>query len=437
MRHFIKDFLNSRLEEKLEPVNKQLSKDKLSESDRSKLIKEVEALREKFSTSAWLEDAAKRAPQIKLATHVLKMTNPEAKGSSIYWAPEPEQFTEWLGTSTLGAEMDVDVVGNAAALDIYKFLNQVFEGESLLQRALRKDAQLIQALSDDVEIAQQWCNAFASLAMLDGEPATHPLAKQLYWHHPDNNYTILAPLSSSSLSSAVLARFNEERFSEAAKTAREAKSKNQPSDRPVRYFTQVVEQNMGGTKPQNISYLNSQRGGANLLLPSLPPSWRKTSVRLPRTMRSVFGRELLFQPGIRPLVEALSGFLLSVEDRNNLPIRRKRAELTQALVDRTLEYGYRLQSQAPGWSAQSRLDPEECCWLDPRRQNTDTDFANQTVMLDWRTRVCHRFANWLNTQMNHAGLPVGDAEFSYWRDELSDEIALMSEALITLPEHAA
>lgn len=437
MRQFITDYLHKRLEEKLEPINKKLAREDLAEPDRSKLTQESATMRDKFCASAWLEDAAKRASQIKLATHVLKMTNPEAKGSSIYWVPKSGQLTHLLGTSSLGTAADVDVVGNAAALDIYKFLNQVFAGESLLQRALRKDAQFVQALSDDSELAQRWCDAFASLAMLDREPASHPLAKQIYWHHPDNSYTLLAPLSSSALSSAVLTRFSEERYSEAAKNARDAKNKNQRSDRPVRYYTQVVEQNMGGTKPQNISYLNSQRGGTNLLLPSLPPVWAQTSVRLPRAIPSVFGRELLFQPGIRPLLDALSRFLLSVQQRNNLHIRNKRAELTQALVDCTLEYGYRLQSQPPGWSAQSRLDIEECCWLDPGRRHADSAFPAQAATLNWRAEVCHRFGNWMNAQMSRAGLAVGDAEFGYWRDELTAEVALMAEALNALPEEPA
>ncbi len=434
MRQIIEKFIQDRLEEKLEPINKKLAKEGLSEADLDTLDAQAQALREKFSVESWLEDAAKRAAQIKLATHVLKMTSPEAKGSSIYWAPDTDSTPEYLSTASLGVNAAIDVVGNAAALDIFKFLNQISDGESLLQRALRKDAAFLRALSNDAGKAHSWCDAFAALAELDGQPATHPLAKQLYWSHGDNRYTILAPIASSALSSAMLSNINEERFSEAAKAARDAKNKIQESDRPVRYFIDVVEQNMGGTKPQNISYLNSQRGGSNLLLPSLPPVWLDAPVRLPRSMRSVFGRELLFQPGVRALIETLGQFLLRVQHVNNKPIRTKRADLTQAVVDRTLEYGYRLQSQPPGWSAQARLDIEECCWLDPGRLDVDDSFADAIAGLDWQAEVCRRFGVWFNAQLTSVGLPVGAPEYRYWRDELGDELASMREALGELAE---
>lgn len=429
MRHVIDEFLKERLDEKLDPLHKKLAGDGLSEFEREKLRADANAMRERYSRDVWLGDAAKRASQIKLATHVLKMSNPEAKGSSIYFVPDVDGKPTWVCSATLALNRDVDVVGNAAALDVYKFLSQICDGETLLEKALRKDKAFARAISDDAAKACEWGEAFAALGQLDGEPASHPLAKQLYWYHEGNDYTLLAPLTSSSLSSAMMARINDERFSEAAKSARDAKNKNQRSDRPVRYFIDLVEQKIGGTKPQNVSYLNSLRGGANLLVASSPPVWRAAPVRLPRTRRSVFERELFYQQGIRPLLEALGSFLVSIEDRNNVRIRNKRQELTEALIDRTLEYGYLVQNQEAGWSVDCRLDIEECRWLDPGRVALDDEFAHEAATLDWRAEVCRRFGNWLNAQLNRAGLPIGSAEFRFWRDEFADELSLMKEAL--------
>lgn len=427
MRESINKYLAERCQEKQEPLQKKF--DKLSDEEKlgetgQKIREQLDQLRTQFSTEHWLAGAAKRAAQVKQVTHVLKMTHPDAKGSSIYDPVAAQGNENLLATYTLGDKRDADAVGNAGALDVYKFLGQMVEGESLLEYARQRDETFLQALSDDSDQAQAWCDAFASLTEIGEQPASHPLAKQLYWPLNEGGYRILAPLASSSLSHAVFVHIQEERFSEAAQAARKAQRDGVWSERPVRYFPQLLAQKMGGSKPQNISLLTSQRGGINYLLPSLPPIWQARSVRLPLSPKTVFDRTLTFHGDMSVLLKALAGFLKRVpKDYNNLAIREKRAELIQALIDRVLEYGYQLQAQPTGWSSQANLDLAECRWLDPGRCQLDEEFARTSDKLDWADDIAQRFGHWLNAQMSRGGLPVGHPEFRQWQGEFNKDLA--------------
>src|SRR5690606_1053760 len=76
----------------------------------------------KYDYHTWLADAARRVTQIQAVTHVLKATHPDARGSSLYVRPKALPQHADIGTHLLGDNYDDDIVGNAAALDVYKFL---------------------------------------------------------------------------------------------------------------------------------------------------------------------------------------------------------------------------------------------------------------------------------------------------------------------------
>lgn len=95
----------------------------------------------------------------------------------------------------------------------------------------------------------------------------------------DANYHLLAPLYASSLAHRVFQTINEERFGEAAKEARQARREGLFVQQAVHEYPQLVVQKLGGTKPQNISQLNSERGGNNYLLASLPPIWTSADAK--------------------------------------------------------------------------------------------------------------------------------------------------------------
>lgn len=95
-----------------------------------------------------------RVTQIQCATHTLKPIHPDARGSNLYVLPQNLPSLTEVGTHCLGANYRDDVVGNAAALDVYKFLTLQHQGQTLLQLACVEDADFLAALSNDAKEAQ-------------------------------------------------------------------------------------------------------------------------------------------------------------------------------------------------------------------------------------------------------------------------------------------
>ncbi|WP_348673079.1 type I-F CRISPR-associated protein Csy1, partial [uncultured Abyssibacter sp.] len=179
----------------------------------------------KYEYATWLADAARRVGQIQAVTHVLKATHPDARGSSLHAAPQSLPPHSEIGSHTLGADFSEDIVGNAAALDVFKFLKVEVDGRRLLDWVLAKDADLQRALSPDAETASEWMHAFGGLVRFAVQPTSHVMAKQVYWcvgddPADDDHYQLLQPLFSSSLMHAVHADVSDARFGEQNKVAR-------------------------------------------------------------------------------------------------------------------------------------------------------------------------------------------------------------------------
>lgn len=399
IRAVIHDFLQQRLNGKLE---------KLSDDDPKRA-----ELQEQFVPATWLADAARRVGQIQAVTHSLKPIHPDAKGSSMFREPAALAVLMELGSHALGTVFDSDVVGNAAALDVYKLLKLAYQGQSLLSLATQADPDLAAALCDEPAQAKEWMLAFAGLSEARGKFNSHTQAKQLYWPvgsdpHDANSYHLLAPLYPTSLVQRVYQTLQTDRFSEEAKAAREARKAGNWHERLVREHPNLAIQKLGGTKPQNISQLNSERRGDNCLLASLPPNWQSPEVR------PVWGAESLFlgfrwRPGVRTHVADLRRFLES-DPVSNRASREHRDELVEAMLDELMQFTAELHTLEPGWSNDARCDLPDThkAWLDPD--------GFEPVVNDLVYALAHDFANWLN-HLLRTPLPMGDAEYLHWRKQ--------------------
>ena len=414
-RAAISAFLQERLQAKLDKL-------KPDDPQRDEVIAS-------FALDVWLASAAKRVQQIQAVTHALKPIHPDARGTNLYVEPSTLPALAELGSHALGERFVGDVVGNAAALDVYKLLKLEVHGRSLLTALLAHDADALAALHPDPQQAQALRDAFVSLTQPRAEgPSSHTLAKQLYWLTgsdacDDAHYTLLAPLYATSLAHAVHAQVQEDRFGEANKAARQARRERKMHDGVFHDYPGLAVQNMGGTKPQNISQLNSERRGVNYLLSSLPPKWQTSAVRLPVHAASVFDRLFIARPEVRSTVRALRVFLES-NPNANLATRERREALLDTLVDELVSLAAELQQLLPpGWSQDDErfadLHRSEQLWLDPLRaeQPDEAEFAREWLQLDWPAVVGQRFANWLNAQLR-GKLPLGDAEARAWQKEL-------------------
>lgn len=404
LRSLIQTFLSERLKTKLETLRE-------DDPKRASLIAQ-------FAPATWLEDAARRCAQIQAVTHSLKPIHPEAKGTNLYHDPIAFPMLEDVGSHVLGADVAIDVVCNAALLNVYKFLKLEYAGSTLLELALARDADLALALSDKPDDAQRWMSAFASLFQPREGLSSHTFAKQLYWlvgndPHDDASYHLLAPLYPTSLVHRLYQTLQDDRFGEEAKAAREARKSEQWHDRPVREYPNLAVQTLGGSKPQNISQLNSERRGMNYLLASLPPVWQS------RPAQPVLGSESLFERfgwrrEVRSLIEQLKR-LLESDPQRNLRTRQRRDALVDTLIEELIQFTAEVRTLAPGWSADPAclLPPTQRAWLDPA--------TTQTPSEEVTAAVSDAFARWLNNRLRQP-LPVGDPEYLHWRKLASEQL---------------
>jgi CRISPR-associated protein Csy1 len=401
-------------------------------------------VRASFAYDTWLNSAAKRVEQIQAVTHSLKPVHPDARGTNLYVEPTTLPALAELGSHALGDRFVGDAVGNAAALDVYKLLKLEVGGRTLLADLLAEDAGAIAALHDDPAQSKSMRDAFVSLTQPRNEAASsHTLAKQLYWLTgadacTDADYTLFAPLYATSLSHAVYSEVQEARFGEVNKAARAAKRERRAHDNACLDYPDLAVQNMGGTKPQNISQLNSERRGMNYLLSSLPPpQWKASEVRLPVNAASVFDRLFIARTDVRRVVKALRHFLES-DPVPNLATRQHREALTDVLIDELVSLAAELHRvMPPGWSRDDdrfeQLGAHEKLWLDPMRAELpeESDFARQWLAMDWPEEIGKAFARWLNNQL-WGKLPVGDVEAREWRKELLTDEDGFKQQLRTL-----
>lgn len=410
IRALIDGFIAERLASKLEG---------LSDDDPKRATLLVQ-----YTPAVWLADAARRAGQIQAVTHTLKAIHPDAKGSNLYCLPSALPQHQLVGSHCLGDDFAGDVVGNAAALDVYKLLKLEHDGQPLLSLLLANDVDALAALHGDAEQAQRLAAAFTSITRARDGLASHTHGKQLYWlvgdePRNDAHYHLLAPLYASSLAHRIYLGIQADRFGEPAKEARQARRDKQLHPGTIHEYSQLAVQKLGGTKPQNISQLNSERRGDNYLLASLPPSWQQRDVRLPiRTQTGSIFPAFGQRPVVAELVRTLRDFLLSGPPQN-MHTSNSRDELLTELIDELLLYAAELWAFEPGWSAkpECNLNRAEQLWLDFRRAGQDEVFASEWRRMAWVDEIRERFANWLNARLVDK-LSVGDVEHSYWAKQL-------------------
>ncbi|KJH67026.1 type I-F CRISPR-associated protein Csy1 [Chromobacterium violaceum] len=429
LQTLIQDFIQQRLSDKL---------DKLADDDPKRA-----ELRAQYRPQAWLADAARRAGQLQLVTHPVKASHPDARGSSLFVTPESLPPRPEAGSHHLASAAS-DVVGNAAALDVYKFLKLEHEGQTLLALLRAGDRDLLAALSDDAEQAAAWRDAFCAIAEPSGGPASHTRAKQIYWPvppesglpanaHDDSHYHLLAPLYSSSLSHWLYQRIQQDRFGEEAKAARQARRDRVDHPRGYSDYPLLAEEKKGGTKPQNISQLNSERKGSSYLLASLPPLWDNSDLRPLYRLDSVFSR-FGRRKAVRETIRELKQWLAKLNPEATPPdqakpgnrhVRNRRDAYLEQIFEELLQFGAAYANQLPrGWTADAecRLPLEEQCWLDPRRADSDESFNQHFQFQDWPWQLTASFARWLNGQLGSDKLQLAEAEFHYWRRELAHDI---------------
>lgn len=321
--------------------------------------------------------------QISLVTHAAKYTHSDSKSSSVY--SNTRACEGYLSTATLD-DPSLDAVGNAAVLDVAKLLQTDVAGDSLLAPFASSDEQL-----------QQWIAGFRQ-ALIVRDPTSHKLAKQIYFLVGDG-YHLLRPLFSSSLAQALYQKIVTSRFSEQTKTLWQAQRKRQWRSQPLITFPGTAEIRFGGSKPQNISALNTARGGRCLLLSAQPPLWQCQD-RPPKNMTSLFAARGAFDRAASGTIKQIAGLMNATGTALNRQIRETRDREIDDIIDRLFMMASDLQCEAwQGWSCQlPELKRHQQLWLDPWRCREDEAFRLERGSSEWQNAIVDDFARRLNAR---------------------------------------
>ncbi|HGN8721901.1 type I-F CRISPR-associated protein Csy1 [uncultured Enterobacter sp.] len=423
---FLSTYIAGRRQTKLEAFDKEAAK--RSDTDSATLAAERRDLELRYEPKAWLTDAAKRAGQINLVTHAAKFTHGDSKSSSIY--SEAVALEGYLSTAALSG-LEPDAVGNAAALDVAKLLQTRVEGgDSLLASLKRGDRAALAAFTDDANQLDEWIVGF-SRALTPGEPASHKLAKQGYFPVGEN-YHLLSPLYATSLVHAMHQKMIAFRFGDDVKAIWKARREKTWHPTPLTLFPHSAEIHFGGTKPQNISYLNSVRGGRIWLLSCQPPQWKKAD-KPPTTLRSIFTSGGQFDRRANSTVQLLVSLLARTGDYTNVRIREARDEYIDALIDLLFVVASELQRDTwQNWTLScERLVTHQQLWLDPWRTKTDEAFRLERDKDDWQVSVATDFALWLNARLSKVLKDLGYVEQREWqtRERLRSNLREMEKII--------
>lgn len=381
-------------------------------------------LQEQFEPQVWLADAARRVSQLQVVTHSLKAIHPDAKGTNLYVEPQQLSQKNLVGSQCLPQDFEADVVGNAAALDVYALLKMEWHGQTLLELALEQDSILLEALSKDRDEAGEWLAAFANIVVPKGAPSSHTRGKQVYWLTGDNPldngaYHLLAPLYATALTHCFYSKVSPNTwfYGDHNKEARKAQKNKTAFEGGYIAYPNLAVQKMGGSNQQNVSRLNKTRNGSNYLLASLPPHWLSRDIYPP--MREAF-RVFKRRPNVWKTLYELKRFL-ETEPAKNMHTRDLRDDFTAMLVDELMLFTFDMHSLAPGWTADDKCElvVEEQYWLDPGRTHKDGEFDQARRLSPWHETVSNRAAGWLNRELNYkSALDVGDPEYDHWQKRI-------------------
>lgn len=363
---------------------------KLSEEEQANIIAQAD---EKFALHTWLEDAAKRVQQLSMVSHPSKFSHPSAKTSAII-AQAEYKADGYLRTGNI--QYELDIFGNAAAMDVYKFLMLVMtDGQSVLAH-LEQDSDEIKQLFHSESVSYQTLkDGFLSIKAVDDSAITDRLVKQVYFPIENNEYHLLSLLTPSGLITELKTRVDDMRFSEETKQAKEHRRNNASHPSGYDDLLDLTVMGYGGTQPQNVSVLNSKNAGRAYLLPSTPPSLKHRAVKLPN--RDFFASNLrrkAFAEGFETLHR------LTQLDINNVSIREGISNTLKFMIDQILEQAFKVRTTGGiGWSQTeyyANLPKAQAIWLD------DAYLEERELTTEWINEISFAMARWIKISYEKA-----------------------------------
>ncbi|CAB5033299.1 MAG: type I-F CRISPR-associated protein Csy1 [Actinobacteria bacterium] len=356
-------------------------KPSLSTEEETQILADAE---DRFCLSTWLPDAAKRASQLSMVSHPSKFSHPSAKTSSVI-AKSNHVNDGYLRSGNI--EYELDVFGNAAAMDVFKFLSLKLEDDKSIFSHLEEDSSIIKLVfTIPTASYESLKNDFLSIKKIDTSCKTDHLIKQVYFPVNDD-YHLLSVLTPSGLLTLLKTRVDNIRFSDETKTAKEYRRKNEYHALGYDDLFDLTVTGFGGTQPQNVSVLNSQNAGRAYLLSSTPPKLKHRDIRLPN---QDFFKNSLRPSQFKDSFQTLHS--LMIVPVNNVHLRNGISNTLKYIIDQVLQRAFKIRSSTIGWSNAEHyqfLPLAQRIWLDDehisKRQNED----------EWINQINRNFARWI------------------------------------------
>jgi len=375
----------------------------------------------KYALENWLLDASQRAKQLSLTSHPAKFVHPNAKASSII----VDANKECDGLLRSGnVEVELDVFGNAAALDVEKFLRiKLYDEKTVLQHLEHNTDLIKQQFETPNTKFEDIRKGFMQIKLSDLDQTSEKL-KQVYFPVGDG-YHLLSILNASGIIYKLKEKVNDLRFSEENKTIREELKKAKPSEINGR-ITEVfglTSVGYGGTKPQNISTLNNQNGGVSFLLSSLPPSLEKRQTQPPKT--DFFNDCLwvgLFKSDFEQFHKVLSW------RKNNKDVRDMRDDIVLNSMTKLKRLADNIREINNGWSDSETYEGLvlwQKIWLDNKYAEIRNDEKQNQ---DYLAKAQSYFANWFighYKQSTKDNKLLGDDDIAQIKKVLKEEQELL------------
>ena len=359
--------------------------------------------KKKKTKEEWLQAAAQNADKCLLGTHIGRFTHPSIDTKVSFSAGITfERVTGFV--SSFGTGTEKDVATGANYLSTADLASLVLENGKTVYENLQKDNPSLK--NDFAVLAVDYDEIREKLLQIPEyhvSEATDSRLKQVYFPvDGEGQYHLLSVLPPSSLTAELQKRIRQE--GTAAREAKDSKSENY--GRPYDFVAERVEYSVGGTKPQNISWLNNLLHGTFSALLSLPPQLAPDVVRKPH--RDFFQetlRNLYYDSSFSDNIFAVHDLLL--EDRNNKDIRLTLRRREDELIDAVIWQAMALQQLPGGWTgaAENQLPKEQKIWLDQA-------YEEERQQGGWEDIIAGQIASWLlqvyRRKLKNRAVPLDD-----------------------------
>ena len=375
----------------------------------------IESAAKKGKTPAdWFDAMVMHMNECHLASHVGKFTNPDIKTTVCSHSKKVAGYVTTGGsTCSLDILTPAQYLGSASLL-----LSPVTPDKNVLEAVITRDKELekeLELLSLPIEKLQKKVQEMLEDSQKEPE-ATDTHLRQVYFPIAEGEYHLLSVMPSSCLA---LEMYQRIRAINGHKIGCYDK-KSEDYGKPCEEVTGLAMIGFGGTKPQNISALNSRYGGKTYLLSSLPPSLPARKIRLPK---SDFFRESIWYKQQSNTLYRLHTYMK--QERNTMEIRQAIHDLMDEIISAVLLTTYQIRAREIGWSkkeAYSQLPTAQKIWLDDA-------YMEERLKPSWTGKIAAAFARWVifsyEKLLGEEAVSLGDAEWSNIKNQM--EIVLKDE----------